>query len=62
MPTKRVCNWQDGKMVLCWATVVLLETEKHFNRIAGYKQLWVLKVFLDRYDQVKQFATDIGAV
>jgi hypothetical protein len=56
-----VCNavrhlddWKDGKMVLRWATVALLETEKHFHRIAGHKQLWVLKAFLDRPDQVKE--------
>lgn len=58
MRTGRVCNWQNGKMVLRWATAALLETEKHFHRIAGHKQLWVLKAFLDRPDQVKQLAID----
>jgi len=61
MRTGRVCNWQDGKMVLRWATAALLETEKHFHRIAGYKQLWVLKVYLDRPDQAKELAVDTKA-
>jgi len=58
MRTGRVCNWRDGKMVLRWATVALLETEKHFHRIAGYKQLWVLKSYLDRPDHAKEIAID----
>ncbi len=58
MRTGRVCNWQDGKMVLRWATVALLETEKHFHRIGGYKQLWVLKAYLDRPDQAKELVID----
>jgi hypothetical protein len=40
------------------ATVALLETEKHFHGIAGHKQFWVLKAFLDRPDQVKELAID----
>jgi len=45
-------------MVLRWATVALLETEKHFHRIAGYKQLWVLKAYLDGPDQAKELVID----
>jgi hypothetical protein len=58
MRTGRLCYWQDGKMVLCWTTVAWLETEKHFHRIAGYKQLWVLKSYLNRPDQAKELAID----
>jgi hypothetical protein len=38
--------------------VALPETEKHFHRIAGHEQFWVLKAFLDRPDQVKELAID----
>ncbi len=47
MRTRRVSNWNGGKMVLRWATAAFLETEKHFKRIGGYKQLWMLKSYLD---------------
>jgi transposase-like protein len=56
MRTRRVCNWQDGQMVLRWATSAFLETEKHFQRIGGYKQLWILKSYLDEIDNEKLIA------
>ena len=42
MQKRRVCNWQDGQMVLRWATAAFLVTKKHFQRIGGYKQLLML--------------------
>jgi putative transposase len=53
MRTRRVCNWQDGQMVLRWATAAFLETEKHFQKIGGYKQLWMLKSYLDEIEKEK---------
>ena len=41
-------------MVLRWATAGFLETEKHFKKIGGYKQLWMLKSFLDEIDSMKK--------
>ncbi len=46
--TRRVCRWRDGKMVLRWAASALLMTEQHFNRIMGYRDLWMLKAALGR--------------
>ena len=46
--TRRVCHWQDGKMVLRWAASALLMTEKSFRKIMGYKDLWILESALDR--------------
>jgi hypothetical protein len=34
-------------MVLRWAAAALLETEKRFRKIMGYKDLWMLKAVLD---------------
>ncbi len=45
--TRRVTNWQDGSMALRWAAAGFLETEKHYRRIMGYKQLWMLRALLD---------------
>lgn len=47
MRTLRVSNWQDGVMVMRWAVAGFLATEQNFQRISGYKQLWMLKSYLD---------------
>lgn len=54
--TRRVSNWQDGKMVLRWSTAGFVETEKHFKRIGGYRQLWMLKSYLDELENDKALA------
>jgi transposase-like protein len=46
--TRRVCRWRDGVMVLRWAASAYLATEKHFRRIMGFEQLWMLQAYLDR--------------
>jgi len=43
----RVKNWQDGSMALRWASAAFEATAKHFNRIMGHQQLWMLKAHLD---------------
>jgi hypothetical protein len=50
--TRRVTRWRDGAMVLRWAATALAQTEKHFRRIMGYKQLWILKSYLNGEEQV----------
>ena len=45
--TRKVCRWRDGQMVLRWAAAALLMTEKHFRKIMGYRDLWMLKAALD---------------
>jgi transposase-like protein len=50
--TRRVTHWKDGAMALRWAATAFLATEKNFRRIMGYKQLWILKSYLDGQDQV----------
>ena len=45
--TRRVSRWQDASMALRWAAAGFLETEKHYRRIMGYKQLWMLQALLD---------------
>ena len=56
MRTRRVSNWNGGRMVLRWATAAFIETEKHFKRIGGYKQLWMLKSYLDDLEKDKALA------
>jgi len=45
--TRRVTNWEDGKMVRRWVASSFLSTEKRFRRIMGYRDLWMLKAALD---------------
>jgi transposase-like protein len=56
MRTRRVCRWQDGKMVLRWATTALLATEQHFRKISGHAQLWTLKAYLDQSKEETELA------
>lgn len=44
--TRRVCRWRNVPMVKRWAAAAFLATEKHFNRIMGYKDLWMLEAIL----------------
>jgi hypothetical protein len=39
-------------MALRWAATAFVVTEKPFRRIMGYKQLWILKMYLDGEAQV----------
>ena len=45
--TRRICRWRDGRMVLRWAAAAFLMTEKHFRKIQGYEDLWMLKAVLN---------------
>jgi len=44
--THRVKNWQDGSMVKRWAASSLLETEKRYRKIMGFRDLWMLDAAL----------------
>ncbi|HUU18950.1 MAG TPA: IS256 family transposase [Sedimentisphaerales bacterium] len=56
MRTRRVSNWNGGRMVLRWATAAFLETEEHFQKISGYRQLWMLKSYLDDLEKDRDLA------
>ena len=45
--TNRVSRWRDGAMVLRWAAASYLDAEKHFRKIIGYEDLWMLRAALD---------------
>ena len=44
--TRRVTRWRHGEMVLRWAAAAWLETEKHFRKIMGHRDLWMLEAAL----------------
>jgi putative transposase len=41
--SRNVKRWQNGQHVLRWSATGLLEAEKRFRRIKGYRQLPLLK-------------------
>jgi putative transposase len=57
--TGRVTNWKSGSMVLRWAATAYLETEQKFRKLMGYRDLWMLKAFLD--DQPERQEQDLAA-
>jgi putative transposase len=44
---RNVKRWQEGNQVLRWRATGLLEPEKRFNRIKGYRQIGILNVRLN---------------
>lgn len=46
---RRVKRWQGGTMVLRWAVTGILEAEKRFRRIKGYRDLPALSIALARH-------------
>lgn len=45
--SRRVSRWRDGEMVLRWAGASLLDAERSFRRVMGYRDLWMLQAILD---------------
>jgi len=43
-------------MVLRWAASAMRATEKHFRRIMGHEQLWMLKAYLDENQEAAAVA------
>ncbi len=39
MDSRNVKRWRNGQEVLCWSAAGLLEAEKRFRRIKGYRPL-----------------------
>jgi putative transposase len=51
--TNRVSRWRDGAMVLRWAAASYLDAERHFRKIIGYEDLWMLRAALDEDAKAK---------
>ncbi len=56
--TGRVSRWMDGSMLLRWVASALIETEKSFRRIMGWKQLWILQTYLDNPTDSEEVAQE----
>jgi hypothetical protein len=40
-------HWQNGKIVIRWLASAFIRTEKRFNKIMGYRDLWTLEATLN---------------
>jgi len=45
-----VRRWRDGAMVTRWVAAGLVETEKHFRKVMGYRDLWQFQAHLRELD------------
>jgi transposase-like protein len=51
--TRNVKRWRDGMQVERWSAAALLETEKGFRRIKGYRHMAVLIAALENYQRLE---------
>jgi putative transposase len=59
--TRRVKRWDDGTMVLRWALVGVLEAQRGFRRLRGYKDMNLLVAHLKQLgESAPQTAVDEG--
>jgi transposase-like protein len=49
--TGKVKRWKNGKMVVRWMAAGLLDAEKRFRRVKGYRDMPMLRVALRRHHQ-----------
>lgn len=47
---RRVRRWQGGTMILRWTAAGVLEAERHFRKIVGYRSLAKLDAALRAHD------------
>lgn len=49
---RNVKRWRDGKMAMRWIAAGMLEAEKQFRKVNGYRDLHVLERALERHREV----------
>jgi hypothetical protein len=57
---RRVKRWQGGMMILRWTAAGVLEAERDFRKIAGYRALPKLVAALRAHDLVIERRVDNG--
>jgi len=61
---RNVTRWRDGHMVLRWTAAGMLNAERSFRRIKGYKQMPQLVAALHRHahpDTTAEVTEPVGA-
>jgi len=57
---RRVKRWQGGTMILRWTAAAVLEAERHFRKVAGYRALPKLSAALRTHDAALDRRLDNG--
>ena len=58
--TGNVKRWRNGKMALRWTAAGLLDAEKRFRRVKGYREMAVLQVALRKHLQGLAFSRKVA--
>ena len=61
--SRNVLRWQNGGMALRWTVTGLIEAEKRFKRIRGYRALPILSEALQQkrgLDNLKEAASNVN--
>ena len=58
--TRNVKRWRDGQMIERWVASALVETEKHFRRVRGYRDLPHLVRALDALAPPDSVVADVA--
>jgi putative transposase len=56
---RRVKRWQGGTMILRWIAAGVLEAERHFRKIAGFRALLKLVAALPAHDAAIDHARQV---
>ena len=59
--TRNVCRWRNGLMILRWVAFALIEAEKGFRRVKGYRDMKKLVAALDRHQREIELDTEVAA-
>lgn len=51
---RRVGRWRDAAMAQRWVAAAMVETEKHFKKVHGYQQLWMLESNLKAWSEQRK--------
>ncbi|HLB61670.1 MAG TPA: transposase [Actinomycetota bacterium] len=57
---RNVKRWRDGRMALRWIAAGMLEAERQFRRVNGYRDLHILKRALERHREVVEGVTQVA--
>jgi len=56
--TRNVKRWRNGSMIVRWVSAAVLEAEKHFRRVRGFRDLPKLLQALEHIESQEETATD----
>jgi hypothetical protein len=59
--TGNVKGWRNGSIILCWTAAGILEAEKQFRRVDGYRDLQLLYIALVAHRETAEAAVVVSS-